>query len=100
MVLLALGCAAVLIATAALAVVIADAARARLIVYGVCLGAVLDRAPCTAGHLPCSLGRHPSVRTPVAGRPFPSRCAFGLFPCRGHPRRGRGQSVRARIRPP
>src|SRR6516164_163576 len=41
MVLLALGCAAVLIATAALAVVIADAARARLIVYGVCLIASL-----------------------------------------------------------
>src|SRR6516165_2106550 len=41
MVLLALGCAAVLIATAALAVVIADAVRARLIVYGVCLIASL-----------------------------------------------------------
>src|SRR5215471_9115962 len=41
MVLLALGCAAVLIATAALAVVIADAMRARLIVYGVCLIASL-----------------------------------------------------------
>src|SRR3984893_15683597 len=41
MVLLALGCAAVLISTAALAVVIADVARARLIVYGVCLIASL-----------------------------------------------------------
>src|SRR5262249_46913783 len=41
MVLLALGCAAVLIATAALAVVIADAARARRMVYGVCLIASL-----------------------------------------------------------
>src|SRR5262245_64444572 len=41
MVLVALGCAALLIATAALAVVIADAARALLIVYGVCLIASL-----------------------------------------------------------
>src|SRR5215813_4041746 len=41
MVLLALGCAAVLIATAALAVVAVDAARARRIVYGVCLIASL-----------------------------------------------------------
>ena len=36
----------------------------------------------------------------MARSAFPSRCAFGLFPCRGQSRRGRGQPVRARIRPP
>src|SRR5262249_61357351 len=41
MVLLALACAAVLIATAAIAVMIADDARAGFIVYGVCLIASL-----------------------------------------------------------
>src|SRR6516164_1816858 len=63
-------------------------------------GAVLDRAACPARRLVCSLGRNPSARTPVARSAFPPRCAFGLFPCRRHSRRGRGQPVRARIRSP
>ncbi len=41
MVLLALACAAVLIATAALSLLLADAARARVLVYGTCLAVAL-----------------------------------------------------------
>src|SRR5262249_8146111 len=97
-VLLALGGAAVLIRTAALAVVAVDAARAAHRLWRLSdrvAGAVLDRAACAARHLSWSLGRQPSVGTPVAGSAFPSGCAFGLFPCRRQSRRGRGQPVRA-----
>jgi hypothetical protein len=102
MVLLALTCAAVLISTAALAVVITDATIARLVVYGVCLIASLALFSIALLAL-LGVSYAPSAASLPLGLPWLGahfRRAFGLFPCRRQSRRGCGQPVRARIRPP